>query len=409
MLDHSWEKAEKEIEINSPEQEPRLVLQDWRSNVLNTFLPLASLGILPSMIQTVVQWRKDPSIPWQGVAIFIFFYLILLIITLHRKLSAEIRSWIVVLLVYLTGVVSMSRGGMAGDGAIFLTVLPVLTITLINAQKGIMAAGVSISTFGIFGVLAYFGILDPWLIIHDNPMEPGKWLYYGLAMSTLIVVTVFVVVRFSMFQVETLRSVRRVSQALKDANRQLEQKVQERTKELSHANQNLQFLATHDTLTALPNRVLFFDRLEQTLKKSRRQKQHFALFFIDLDDFKRINDSFGHPVGDEVLKTVATFLSETIRDSDTVARLSGDEFVVILDNVRSHSDVESIAQKTLQAVAQPIELPEETVTITICMGISIFPDDGEDIETLIRKADQAMYQAKQGNKNSYRFYSRKTS
>ena len=74
MLDHSWEKAEKEIEINSPEQEPRLVLQDWRSNVLNTFLPLASLGILPSMIQTVVQWRKDPSIPWQGVAIFIFFF-----------------------------------------------------------------------------------------------------------------------------------------------------------------------------------------------------------------------------------------------------------------------------------------------------------------------------------------------
>jgi len=229
--------------------------------------------------------------------------------------------------------------------------------------------------------------------------------YFGLAMGTMIIITVFVVAQFSKFQVETLKSVEEVSKALSNANRQLEQKVQERTEELSSANRHLQFLATHDTLTGLPNRFLFFDSLDQAIKKSRRQKHKFALLFLDLDDFKMINDSFGHATGDEVLQKVAGYLDQTVRDSDTVARLAGDEFTIILDNVQSIHNVETIAEKTAKAVSQTIETPQAEIVMTASIGISLFPDHGEDAETLLRKADKAMYLTKDGDKDSYRFYS----
>jgi diguanylate cyclase (GGDEF)-like protein len=386
-------------------QEPTHALSDWRSNVLDTFLPLASLAIFPSIVQTVLQVARNPQqIAWQGAAIFVFFYLVLLYVTFQRNLSASTRSWAVVALTYCAGVVSMARGGLAGDGTIFLTVLPILTITLVNARTGVFAAGVSLSTFVVFGILAHFGVLSRWLIIFDNPLTPDQWLYFGLAMGTLIIVTVFVVYKFSKFQVETLGSVQKVSHALAEANQQLEQKVQQRTQELSNANQHLQFLATHDNLTGLPNRFLFFDRLDQAIKKNRRQKHRFALFFLDLDDFKNVNDSYGHVIGDEVLKEVADFLAQTVRDSDTVARLAGDEFTIILDNVRSIADVEAIAQKTLGAISRPIETEQATIVMTASIGISIFPENGEDAETLLRKADTAMYEIKDTDKNSYTLY-----
>jgi len=395
------ELAKDANELLAQGQEPNHVLYDWRSNVLDIFLPLASLAIFPSIVQTVLQVIRNPQIAWQGAAIFVFFYLALLYVTFRRNLNASTRSWAVITLTYLAGVVSMARGGLAGDGTIFLTVLPILTITLVSARTGIYAAGVSLSTFVVFGILAHFGLLTRWLIIFDNPLTPDQWLYFGLAMGTLIIVTVFVVYKFSNFQMETLQSVQKVSQALADANRQLEQKVQQRTEELSNANQHLQFLATHDSLTGLPNRILFFDRLEQAIRKSRRQKQRFALLFIDLDDFKRINDTYGHIIGDEVLKGTAEFLNQTVRDSDTVTRLAGDEFTIILDNVQSVANIEAVAQKTLKAISQPIETQQATITITASIGISVFPEDGDDAELLLKKADTAMYFVKDGSKNGY--------
>jgi len=418
-LEEKWDMSDKFSTQISQENDLLLsqrqgvdhALYDWRSSVLNIFLPLTSLAILPSVVQTILQVVKNPDIAWQGAAIFTFFYVILLYITFQRNLDTITRSRVVVLLTYLTGVVSMARGGLAGDGTIYLTVLPILTITLVNARTGIYAAGISLSTFVVFGILAHFDLLSQWLIIHDNPQTPDQWLYFGLTMGTLITVTVFVVYRFSKFQRDTLRSIQKVSHALADtnkqleaANQQLEQKVQQRTRELSNANQHLQFLATHDNLTGLPNRFLFFDRLDQAIKKSRRLKHKFALLFIDLDDFKNVNDSYGHLTGDEVLQKVAEFLANTVRDSDTVARIAGDEFTIVLDNVQTISNVEAIAQKTIQAVSQPIETEQATIVITASIGISVYPDHGEDTETLLHKADMAMYLVKDGEKNSYTLY-----
>jgi diguanylate cyclase (GGDEF)-like protein len=383
-------------------QEPKAALHDWRSGVLNTLLPLAAIAIFPSLFQTVRQiFLRPQEIAWQGVAIFIFLYLVLIYITVNRGLSSGKRSWGIILLTYFAGVVSMARGGLAGDGTIYLTVLPILTITLVNIRTGLYAVGVSLSTFAVFSILANSGMLDQSLIIHDNPLTFDQWIYFGLTMTTLILVTVFVVARFARFQLTTLESVQKVSQALLDANKLLEEKVQQRTNELSSANRNLQFLATHDNLTGLPNRALFFDRLEQMIRSSRRAKKRFALFFIDLDDFKRINDTYGHLVGDQVLKDVSGFLSHAVRDSDTVARLAGDEFTIILENVQAVENVEAIARKTLAAVSQPMEIKSETIIMTISIGVSIFPEHGDDAETLLKKADAAMYQIKEGSKNDY--------
>lgn len=383
-------------------QEPDAALQDWRSGVLNTLLPLAAIAIFPSVFQTVRQvFLRPEEIAWQGAALFLLLYLALIYITFHRGLSENMRSWGVVLITYSAGVVSMARGGLAGDGTIYLTVLPILTITLINIRTGLYAVGVSLSTFAIFSILADNGILDQWLIIHDNPQTYDQWVYFGMTMATLILVTVFVVFKFVRFQLATLESVQKVSQALVDANKLLEEKVQQRTNELTSANQNLRFLATHDNLTGLPNRALFFDRLEQIIRSSRRAKQSFALLFIDLDDFKRINDTYGHLVGDQVLKDVSGFLRDAVRDSDTVARLAGDEFTIILENVQAIENVKVIAEKTLAAVSQPIEIMPETIMMTVSIGASIFPDHGDDAELLLKKADAAMYRIKEGSKNDY--------
>ena len=404
-------KQQKNTDNNglSQAQEPDHALYDWRSSVLDIFLPLASLAMFPSIVQTVLRVINNSQIAWQGAAILIFFYLVLLYATFSgKRLSTTARSWVVVVLTYLTGVVSMARGGLAGDGTIYLTVLPVLTVTLVNARMGIFAVGVSLTTFIVFGILAHTDVLSLWLIIQDNPQTPDQWLYFGLVMGTLIIVTVFVVIRFFNFQMENLASVQEMTQALADAysklelsNQQLEEKVQQRTAELSSANQHLQFLATHDNLTGLPNRFLFFDRLDQAIRKSRRLKHKFALLFIDLDDFKNINDSYGHITGDEALQKVADSLEHTVRDSDTVARLAGDEFTVILDNVGSMENVEAIVQKIIGVISQPVEVQKFRITMTSSIGVSLFPDHGEDAETLLRKADMAMYKVKEGDKNGY--------
>lgn len=403
MPDKRKERSTLELDGRPLEaREPKVALHDWRRSVLNTLLPLAAIAIFPSLFQTVRQFFLNPQeIAWQGVAIFICLYLALVYITVNRGLSSGRRSWGIILLTYFAGIVSMARGGLAGDGTIYLTVLPVLTITLVNIRTGLYAAGVSLSTFLIFSILADNGVLGQWLIIHDNPQTYDQWIYFGLTMATLILVTVFVVARFARFQLSTLESVQKMSRALAEANRMLEQKVQRRTDELTSANRNLRFLATHDNLTGLPNRALLFDRLEQIIRSSRRAKQRFALFFIDLDDFKRINDTYGHLVGDQVLKDVSGFLRDAVRDSDTVARLAGDEFTIILENVQAIGNVETIARKTLAAASRPIEISGETIIMTVSIGVSFFPDHGDDAETLFKKADAAMYRIKEDGKNDY--------
>ena len=167
---------------------------------------------------------------------------------------------------------------------------------------------------------------------------------------------------------------------------------------------NIQHLAYHDNLTGLPNKGMLFDRFSQIVNRMIRKKQRVAILFIDLNRFKIINDTLGHSAGDEMLKEIALRLSMIIRTSDTVARLGGDEFVMLLPDIIRIEDVLKLIERVFETLEPPFKLREHELTMTTSIGVSIFPDDGEHLETLLSKADTAMYRAKKERQNSYQFY-----
>lgn len=164
--------------------------------------------------------------------------------------------------------------------------------------------------------------------------------------------------------------------------------------------------ANFDSLTGLPNRRMFFDRLKEEIKKSARKKNLFALMFIDLDGFKEVNDQFGHQAGDELLKAVAHKISGCIRTSDTFARLGGDEFTIILSNIEHTDACNLVAKKILKLINTPFELSLGKVTISASIGISVYPQDGATSDKLISVADSAMYDAKAQGKNCWEYAKR---
>ena len=170
------------------------------------------------------------------------------------------------------------------------------------------------------------------------------------------------------------------------------------------AEQQVLKLARYDALTGLPNRNMFIDELERTLARSRRTGDSFALFFIDLDRFKNINDSLGHGAGDRLLQVMATRLRELLRDSDLVARLGGDEFVVLLEGGTEPTSLAGVARKALAAIAEPVLIDDRSFQVTGSVGISLYPQDGSDAATLLKNADAAMYLAKDNGKNNFQFY-----
>ncbi|MEL6321178.1 MAG: CHASE2 domain-containing protein [Cyanobacteria bacterium J06626_14] len=175
--------------------------------------------------------------------------------------------------------------------------------------------------------------------------------------------------------------------------------------ELRQTGAHLREMAYHDPLTGLPNRKLFQERLIQSIDWANYNEQLIALLFVDLDGFKLVNDSRGHVIGDLLLKAVAKRLSGSLRSSDTVARIGGDEFVVILPAIPSRQKAGQVAQKLLSTLSETFVLEDETISITASIGISMYPFDGESLDTLIVAADQSMYRAKSGGKNQFRFAS----
>jgi len=172
----------------------------------------------------------------------------------------------------------------------------------------------------------------------------------------------------------------------------------------AHATE-VEYLAYHDGLTDLPNRSFFSHLLSHGIAEAKRYERRFALLFLDLDRFKIINDTLGHDVGDELLIEVAKRLNASLRETDTVARLGGDEFVVLLPEMNDEKQLSAVAKKILKAVAKPFHLSGQELRVTVSIGISAFPLDGEDEQTLLKNADIAMYHAKEGGKNNFCFYS----
>jgi diguanylate cyclase (GGDEF)-like protein/PAS domain S-box-containing protein len=171
------------------------------------------------------------------------------------------------------------------------------------------------------------------------------------------------------------------------------------------AEEAVRFVATHDALTKLPNRVMFGQRLEHALGQAMRHNRRLAVLFIDLDRFKVINDTMGHDVGDSVLREITRRLTDSLRASDTVARLGGDEFVVLLEELADPMYVTAVAQKLTSAIAQPVTLAGREYHVTASIGASTYPDDSADAQALLKNADIAMYRAKESGRNTFQFYS----
>ena len=164
-------------------------------------------------------------------------------------------------------------------------------------------------------------------------------------------------------------------------------------------------MAYFDEITNLPNRRLFNDRLYVAISNANRYRQRLAVMFLDLDGFKDVNDALGHHTGDQLLREIAYRLNQTVRKSDTIARMGGDEFTVLLTQVEHESNITNVADKILEAVRQPVVLDGNTISITISIGIAQYPDNGKDVNTLLKSADIALYRAKESGKNNYQFSS----
>lgn len=209
-------------------------------------------------------------------------------------------------------------------------------------------------------------------------------------------------------QVEALNAKQAIVDALRETERRLEARVASRTRELEDANARLRAseaefrrMAHHDPLTGLANRLLLADRLEQAIDRAARSGRQVAVLTLDLDGFKPINDRHGHAAGDELLKTVAHRLQRALRAADTAARVGGDEFVLVLEDLESVAEAEKVAQKVLDQVAQPVALAGLTVGVTVSVGVALWPRDGNRCEALLEHADRAMYAAKSAGRNRF--------
>jgi diguanylate cyclase (GGDEF)-like protein len=214
------------------------------------------------------------------------------------------------------------------------------------------------------------------------------------------------------------RILRQQQGQLSEANRELDSRVRARTSELEQANRSLEgevaerraaehrldHLAHHDLLTGLPNRLSFNEQLERSLKRAERHTQQLAVLFIDLDQFKDINDSLGHAVGDELLRAVAARLTREMRSMDLLARLGGDEFICLIEDIHKPADARTVALKLIEQLKSPFRIGEHELVVSASVGISVFPGDGNTVDALVRNADTAMYRAKAQGRNSSQFY-----
>jgi diguanylate cyclase (GGDEF)-like protein/PAS domain S-box-containing protein len=170
------------------------------------------------------------------------------------------------------------------------------------------------------------------------------------------------------------------------------------------AAERIHRLAHYDNITDLPNRVLLQDRLLHAINRAARARSRLALLFLDLDGFKLINDTFGHAAGDEVLRLVGDRLSSRLRKADVIARIGGDEFAVVLNDVNTDRDVQIACDELLRVVTEPYDIDQQDYRVTTSIGVALYPEDGSDVQTLLKHADAAMYQAKENGKNRYAFY-----
>ena len=349
------------------------------------------------------------------------------VLTLQQRRVQQIL-WAVMAAFGIAALMSFSKGGYTSV-ALELVALALLGLAYRWNQRGELARAsqwmLATLIAGIFGLMAAGeGLYDegtlafPAILIFAGMFGSRRMLWVLMAWLQGALVLLFVlhqtgVIRAAAVPVDLQRLVMMVAILAAigffvwlltgDLHSTLAQLASEK-EALAESHQRIDVLAHRDTLTQLPNRTLAKDRLEQLLLQARRDQRMVAALYLDLDNFKTVNDSLGHAVGDELLCLVAERLGSGLRDGDTVARLSGDEFLILLGNVHSEEAVAASARQVLQLLARPFPLQGLDVVVTTSLGIAVAPRDGSDVDELLKNADLAMYRAKDSGRNAFRFF-----
>lgn len=267
--------------------------------------------------------------------------------------------------------------------------------------KRVLAAGDEQLSFRM--LLPYFSLLILFIAMVAEQTESMNGLIAGAGVAALLIIS---------RQIFTMQDNRRLIFKYDQLTSALEHKVEQRTMEVTSKNeqlkdsvQQMKHLAYYDILSGLPNRRLFFEKLEAAIVSAKQNSHKLAVVFIDLDRFKNINDTFGHDFGDVLLQEFSQRIRENLRSIDTLSRQGGDEFTLILDYVKNEKDIESIIQKLQKTLEKPLTINEQELFISMSIGISVYPKDGETANELMKHADNAMYSAKEKGRNNYQFFS----
>ena len=295
----------------------------------------------------------------------------------RRRLPADFKLAAIIVIFWTVGLAGLVSTGMLGAGAWWLSLSVLLIGALYSVRAGMVAAGLTL----VATALAALAFIKGWLSI---PFDPGAYIRSPTAwVSVMVVVVLLPLLVFSAvmsFQGSTLQLLEEV-----DAQREL-----------------IREMANHDDLTGMPTLRLATDRLEQALLGAARAGGRIALLFVDLDQFKSVNDQHGHDAGDAVLKAVATRCRSVVRPDDTIARRGGDEFIAILKQVDGAHAAVALAQRMLDALTVPVVYGERTLRIGASVGVALFPEHGATPDAMIRAADAAMYEAKRAGANQVR-------
>ena len=266
------------------------------------------------------------------------------------------------------------------------------------SEMGAMTAGYFLIALLAFAVL-YAVLLNFALsrLVITRIERMGKFVNY-VSLSGDLTTSLAVESKDEISQLQS--NINRMIGKLRDSQEALSKDIQERER----MRQRLVEMATHDYLTGLPNRLLLSDRFIVAAAQTHRNKASLAILSLDLDRFKAVNDTLGHDAGDHVLRAVSTRLSGITRASDTLARVGGDEFILLTQNAEDMKDINVIAQKILDSFAEPLIVDNAEVDLSTSIGIALYPQDGEDLDTLIKKSDASLYYAKGHGRNQFKFF-----
>jgi len=293
-----------------------------------------------------------------------------------------------------------------------------------EAMTGWRGTGITVNAFGIEEMVAFASVpAADWFVVARLPtaeaFEPVEQMK-NLILRNSLWLTAFIILVLVFYLTHTFRPLEQAARQMRrmaDGQARLEPLPVKRNDEvgemvegfnyllekLRESDARMAHLAHHDALTGLPNRLSFLSRIQQSSALARRQKSALALMFIDLDHFKPINDLYGHEAGDQLLRQVADRLGRGVRQSDTIARFGGDEFVLVLTDIGDRESTANVAQKLIELISAPYHIHGTEVIIGASIGVALFPDDADDIDALIAQADAAMYDAKRCGRNCCRF------